>query len=234
MSAIKARIGIVRFPGSNCDQDCFSALTRHFGIEPQIIWHTESSLPKIDGLIIPGGFSYGDYLRSGALASHSAIMREVKSFTARGGPVIGICNGFQILTESALLPGTLLRNIGRKFVCKYVGLRGQSGATIIHRNLAGKLVKLPVAHGQGRYFCSPDTLRELKDNGQVVVRYTGLDGIDSEVSNFNGSADSIAGICSKNGRVFGLMPHPERATDRLTGGSNDGLLFFHSFLEQCA
>lgn len=234
MAASKARIGLVQFPGSNCDQDCIFAFRRHFGIEVLPVWHQEATLPKVDGLIIPGGFSYGDYLRSGALAAHSPIMNDIRAFAAKGGPIIGICNGFQILTEARLLPGVLLRNGGRKFICKYTALKAAAGATTYHKALQGVVSRLPIAHGQGRYYCQEETLRALQGNGQVVMRYCSVDGVLSENHNPNGSLDSIAGIVSENGRVFGLMPHPERSTDRLMGGSEDGRIYFSAFLEQCS
>lgn len=219
-------IGLVQFPGSNCDADCIDTLKRHFGIDATLIWHTETSLPKIDAIVLPGGFSYGDYLRSGALASHSPVMAEVKSFVKKGGPVIGICNGFQVLTESHLLPGALLRNNHRKFLCKYVDLAVESGSSVYSKTLAGRKLSIPIAHGEGRFFASDDALKRMKDNGQIVFKYAGEDP--------NGSVEQIAGVCSENGRVLGLMPHPERATDMEMGGSSDGLgiwkSFFASFL----
>lgn len=234
MGALKARVGLVQFPGSNCDQDCIEALRRHFGIEVSVIWHSETSLPKIDGLIIPGGFSYGDYLRSGALAAHSPVMREIRGFAAKGGPIIGICNGFQILTETKLLPGVLLRNFTRKFICKYTALKASEGRSAYHKSLGQGVSRLPVAHGQGRYYCDAETLHSLRDNGQIVMRYSAVDGTVSDAFNLNGSLDAIAGIVSENGKIFGLMPHPERATDTLVGGSEDGLKYFNAFLEQCS
>jgi len=171
--------------------------------------------------VLPGGFSYGDYLRSGALASHSTIMAAVKQFVAKGGPVLGICNGFQVLTESHLLPGALLRNAGRKFVCEYVTLAPGTGSSVYQTSLKGKKLQVPIAHGEGRYFIDQDGLKRLKDDGGVAFTYE---------SNPNGSLDDIAGVVSKNGRVMGLMPHPERATDTLMGGSNDGLGIWQAFL----
>lgn len=233
-SSGKPTVGLIQFPGSNCDADCVDALRRHFGIKTQLVWHTETSLPKLDAIILPGGFSYGDYLRSGALASHSPVMAEVKAFVKKGGPVMGICNGFQILTESHLLPGALLRNNTRKFNCRYVALRGESGSSVYSSMLANKTLSIPIAHGEGRYYIDNTGLARLKDKGQIVFRYSSNEGVVSEASNPNGSLENIAGIASENGRVFGLMPHPERATDTVTGGSNDGLLiwqaFFASFL----
>lgn len=215
-------IGLVQFPGSNCDMDVVDALKRHFSLDTKLVWHTESKLPALDAVILPGGFSFGDYLRSGALASHSPVMAAVKDFAAKGGPVIGICNGFQVLTESHLLPGALLRNNSRKFICDYVTLKAGDGTSTYQKTLKGRPLKVPIAHGEGRYYIDADGLKRLQDNGQVAFRYTG--------ANPNGSLDAIAGIVSTNGRVMGLMPHPERATDEVMGGSKDGLGILEAFL----
>ncbi len=227
-------IGLIRFPGSNCDMDCADVLQRYFGIKVQFIWHTEVTLPKIDALVLPGGFSYGDYLRSGGLAAHAHIMADVRKFAEKGGSIIGICNGFQILTESGLLPGTLLKNISRKFICRYVTLAPAEGRTVYHEMFRGSLFTIPIAHGDGRYYCSEEGLKGLQDNGQIVFRYSDVNGVISDESNPNGSVDSIAGIVSKNGRVFGMMPHPERASDRLLGkvdgAAEDGLEVWRTFL----
>ncbi len=218
------KIGLLQFPGSNCDVDCKNALREHFSIDVIPIWHTETTLPKLDGLIIPGGFSYGDYLRGGALASHSKIVADVKSFAARGGPIIGICNGFQILTEAGLLPGVLLRNAQRTFICKYTTLSTQSGKSFYQRTLNSSKINLPIAHGEGRYFLGREGLKKLHDNGQIVFTYD---------ENPNGACDSIAGIVNEKGNVFGLMPHPERAMRTSTGGSSDGKLVWEAFLASC-
>jgi phosphoribosylformylglycinamidine synthase len=222
-------IGLVQFPGSNCDLDCFDVFRRHFGLELKGVWHTEPALPPLDAVILPGGFSYGDYLRSGALAAHSPVMAAVRGFVAKGGPVIGICNGFQILTESHLLPGALLRNDRRKFRCEVVTLATGSGGSIYHRTLANKLLRLPIAHGEGRYYNDADGMKRLRDHGQVVFRYADAAGHVGPEANPNGSIDNIAGIVNETGRVLGLMPHPERATDALLGGA-DGLGLFEAFL----
>jgi phosphoribosylformylglycinamidine synthase len=224
-----ARVGILQFPGSNCDMDCISVFRRHFNIDLIKIWHEETALPNVQGLIIPGGFSYGDYLRSGSLASHSPIMKQVQGFAADGGSIIGICNGFQILTESHLLPGILLRNLSRKFICKPVNLRVEDGESRYHRGQLGNNLTIPIAHGEGRYYIDTAGLKSLIDNQQIVFKYASPSGAVSQDSNPNGSLESIAGICSKNGRVLGLMPHPERATDVLLGSDN-GLLVWRSFL----
>lgn len=224
------QIGLVQFPGSNCDMDVVDTLQRHFGLRAKLIWHTETSLPPVDAVVLPGGFSYGDYLRSGALASHSPIMADVKRFVQRGGPVLGICNGFQVLTESHLLPGALLRNEGRQFICRYVYLNAGSGGSAYQTSLAGKLLRIPVAHGDGRYYVDAEGLKRLQAQGQVAFRYVDAEGRKTAAANPNGSVDNIAGITSVDGRVMGLMPHPERATDTLMGGSADGLGIWQTFL----
>ncbi len=218
----RTRIGLVQFPGSNCDMDCIDTFKRHFDLALLPVWHTESSLPQLDAVILPGGFSYGDYLRSGALASHSPIMAAVKSFASRGGAVAGICNGFQILTESHLLPGALLRNGKRKFLCQFEDLVTGEGSSAYHQALAGKTSRVPIAHGEGRYYIDADGLKRLHDQGQVVFRYK--NGAP------NDAVDDIAGIVSENGRVMGMMPHPERAADAILGGSDDGLAIWKAFL----
>ena len=215
------RVGLVQFPGSNCDFDCLQAFKQRFNIDLVPVWHTEKQLPHVDRVILPGGFSYGDYLRGGALASHSPIMQDVKKFAARGGSIIGICNGFQILTEANLLPGVLLKNSSRKFICRQVELAVGEGSSEYHRRLGKQTLKIPIAHGEGRYFADEPTLKRLRDKGQVLFRY---------VPNPNGAVDDIAGIVSENGRIMGLMPHPERAADRLIGGSEDGLRVLEAFL----
>jgi len=227
-------IGILQFPGSNCDVDCRDTLERHFKTPTKFIWHTETKLPEVSGLVVPGGFSYGDYLRSGALAAHSACMALVKDFASRGGPILGICNGFQILTEAGLLPGMLLQNVSRRFVCKFVHLVPEmnKGNTTYHKTMNRQVLRVPIAHGDGRYFIDESGYRRLVDDGQIVVRYGLSDGTIPESANPNGSVGNIAGICNKKGNVFGLMPHPERATDLEMGGSTDGLLLWRAFLEQ--
>jgi phosphoribosylformylglycinamidine synthase len=226
----RARVALVQFPGSNCDMDVVDVFKRHFDLALDLVWHTETALPKTDAVILPGGFSYGDYLRSGALASHSPVMGAVKAFAAKGGPVTGICNGFQILTESQLLPGALLRNHSRQFVCKYVGLTAATGSSAFHSAMRGRVSRVPIAHGEGRYYIDPAGLERLRGEGQVLCRYVGTDGATGPETNPNGSVDDIAGIVSANGRVMGMMPHPERATDRLLGGSDDGLPIWKAFL----
>lgn len=215
------KIGMLVFPGSNCDQDCIDAFMQHFSIRVQPIWHTETSLPNLDALIIPGGFSYGDYLRSGHLATLSPVMSDVRRFAKSGGYVLGICNGFQIMTELDLLPGTLLVNKSAKFVCKSTKITTCSSSRLFEQFSYGKKrLNLPVAHKEGRYYIDDDHLAKLYDQGQVLFKYE---------DNFNGSTDAIAGLSSPNGRMIGMMPHPERAMTDFVG-SSDGKLILKSFL----
>lgn len=236
-SVLSSKIGLIQFPGSNCDMDCADILQRHFGISVTLIWHTETKLPKVDGVIIPGGFSYGDYLRSGGLAAHAHIMDDVKAFAKKGGAVIGICNGFQILTEAGLLPGALLKNLSRKFICHHVYLTAAKGSSSYHEQFKGCRFSNPIAHGDGRYYISDDGLKELEDHDQIVFRYSDKEGEITEEANPNGSVGNIAGIVSKNGRVLGMMPHPERAADDLLslvdGANHDGLKIWSAFLSSC-
>jgi phosphoribosylformylglycinamidine synthase subunit PurQ / glutaminase len=222
---------IISFPGSNREQDVFDALTRASGKKPLKVWHRDSELPKADLIVIPGGFSYGDYLRCGAMAAHSPIMREVKARAAAGTPVLGICNGFQIITEAGLLPGALLTNKTLKFHCKTVHLRVETSQTIFtSRYQSGQVIAVPVAHHDGNYFADEATLDRLEGEGRVAFRYCGPDGVLDEAHNTNGSARAIAGIFNETKTVLGLMPHPEDATDPLQG-SLDGLPFFTGLVE---
>lgn len=228
---MKATIGILQFPGSNCDADCADTLSRHFQIKSQYIWHTEKTLPNVSGIVIPGGFSYGDYLRSGALAAHSVCMQAVREFAARGGPVFGICNGFQILTETKLLPGALIGNSGGSFRCEYIHVKPTTNGYL------GQLMpphqkawSMPIAHGEGRYVIDEEGLEELRQQGQIALQYTDANGAVDAVGNPNGSMDNIAGVTSRDGRIVGMMPHPERATDTIMGGSCDGLNLWRHFL----
>ncbi len=223
------RIGLVQFPGSNCDADCIDAFKRLFGIELLLLWHQEEALPPIDGLILPGGFSYGDYLRGGALASCSKIMPAIKAFAGKGGSILGICNGFQILTESHLLPGILLRNAQQNFVCKNVDLAVAPGNSGYHSRLQGRVYRVPIAHGEGRYHIDQDTLKKMEDRGQILFQYADDSGLPNESANPNGSQSQIAGVLSENGRILGMMPHPERASDPLLG-SEDGRAILGAFL----
>jgi phosphoribosylformylglycinamidine synthase subunit PurQ / glutaminase len=225
---------VIVFPGSNREQDVVDALHRASGKVPLKVWHRESSLPKCDLIVIPGGFSYGDYLRCGAMAANSPIMREVKEAAARGTPVLGICNGFQIITEAGLLPGALLCNKTLQFHCKNVNLRVENSQTIYTaRYQAGQVISVPVAHHDGNYFADDETLNRLEGEGRVAFRYCGPDGALDEKHNSNGSARSIAGIFNETKTVLGLMPHPEDATHKLQG-SLDGVPFFSGLVEALA
>ena len=222
------KIGVVTFPGSNCDYDCYKAVHDGLGAEALYIWHKEHDLHGVDAVFLPGGFSYGDYLRAGAIAAHSPIMREVKAFAAGGGPVAGICNGFQILCEAGLLPGGLMRNRSLKFRSRPVHLLVERADTAFTSDYAvGDVLRIPIAHGEGCYFADPEVLDELEANGQVVFRYCSDEGLVSPAANPNGSARGIAGIINAAGNVLGMMPHPERAIEPLLG-STDGLGFFRS------
>ena len=224
------RFGVVTFPGSNCDYDCYKAVREGLGAEAVFLWHKEHDLQGVDAVFLPGGFSYGDYLRAGAIAALSPIMREVKAFAEGGGPVVGICNGFQILCESGLLPGALIRNRSLKFRSRPVHLLVERADTLFTGEYrVGDVLKVPIAHGEGRYFAEPDVLDELEANGQVVFRYCDGEGLVSPAANPNGSARSIAGIVSAAGNVLGMMPHPERAVDPILG-SADGRGLFESML----
>lgn len=222
--------GVIIFPGSNCDHDAYHALKHELGVETKFLWHKDTDLSDIDLLIVPGGFSYGDYLRSGAIARFSPIMESVKEFVKQGRPVMGICNGFQILLEASLLPGAMLHNEKLRFVCKHINIRVENSSSIFTGSLnKGDVLNIPVSHGEGNYFIDDDGLKSLQDNDQILFRYCNEDGELSQSSNFNGSTDSIAGIINNQGNVLGMMPHPERAVDPLLG-STDGKLLFESFL----
>ena len=225
------KAGIVRFPGSNCDEDAFHAIADHLGQEAVYLWHKDHDLQDVDVVILPGGFSYGDYLRAGAIARFSPIMQEVVAFAKRGGPVLGICNGFQIACEAGLLPGALLRNASLRFVSAPVHLRVESIATrFTSQYHIGQVISIPVAHGDGRYTADADMLARLEGEGQVVFRYVTTDGDAAASANPNGSLRNIAGIINAGGNVLGMMPHPERALDQ-TLGSTDGVPLFASLLE---
>jgi len=222
------KFGVIVFPGSNCDHDAYHVVSKHVGQPVDFIWHKETNLNAYDAILIPGGFSYGDYLRAGALASFSPVMDAVKDFAAKGKFVFGICNGFQILCESGLLPGALMRNADLHFICKHVHVRVENGNTpYTSESENGRVLSLPVAHAEGNYFCDDATLNELEENGQIVFRYCDPDGELNASSNPNGALSSIAGICNKERNVLGMMPHPERACEELLG-SNDGRDIFRS------
>ena len=222
------KFGVIVFPGSNCDHDAYHVISKHVGQPVDFIWHRDTDLSAYDAVIIPGGFSYGDYLRVGALASFSPVMSSVKEFAARGGLVLGICNGFQILCEAGLLPGALIRNRDLHFVCRHVGTRVETTETpFTHGLRAGDVLSLPVAHGEGNYVCDDATLEELKREDRIVFRYADREGRLTDEANPNGSRESIAGICSRERNVLGMMPHPERACEDLLG-SADGRDIFRS------
>ncbi|MEI6073437.1 MAG: phosphoribosylformylglycinamidine synthase subunit PurQ [Verrucomicrobiae bacterium] len=224
------KFSVLRFPGSNCDQDCVHALNAIPGASADYVWHKDTSLDGCDAVVVPGGFSYGDYLRCGAIARFSPIMKTVREFAAAGGPVIGICNGFQILCESGLLPGALVRNRDLHFVCEHVRLRVElHDSRFTSAARTGQILNIPIAHGEGCYFADDATLDRLRANGQVVLRYCDDQGRTAAEANPNGSRDNIAGIRNEAGNVFGLMPHPERACDPLLG-STDGLAIFRSII----
>lgn len=225
------KFGVVVFPGSNCDHDAYHALKHVVGQETQFLWHKDRDLRGVEAVVVPGGFSYGDYLRSGAIAKFSPIMESVRHHAARGGLVLGICNGFQILQESGLLPGAMLPNSGLKFVCQYVYLRTENNTIPFTRACRpGQVLKIPIAHHDGNFFADDQMLDSLHEHGQVVFRYCDTRGRLDDRCNPNGSLDAIAGVCNRQGNVMGLMPHPERASEGLLG-SNDGLLLFQSMVQ---
>ncbi len=228
------KFGIVTFPGSNCDYDAYRAVVDQLGAEAEYLWHKTEDLDGVDVVVLPGGFSYGDYLRAGAIARFSPIMRQVLAHARRGGPVLAICNGFQIACEAGLLPGALVRNAGMRFVSDAVHLRVENQSTIFTAQYAaGSVLRIPIAHGEGRYVADAPTLGRLEDNGQIVFRYCDSSGAVTDEANPNGSMSGIAGIVSAEGNVLGMMPHPERAVDPLLG-SPDGLLLFESLLSRAA
>lgn len=224
------KFGVVIFPGSNCDEDMVYVLQEIMGVQVERLWHKERDLKGCDFIVLPGGFTYGDYLRSGAIARFSPIMEEVIAHAGRGGYVMGICNGFQVLTESGLVPGALRHNTSRKFVCKNTFLKPQSSTCMISATLDhGKAYRIPIAHGEGNYFADEATLDELNENDQVIFRYCDSEGLISDESNPNGSIENIAGVCNANHNVFGMMPHPERAADYELSNL-DGKAMFDSIL----
>ncbi|MGB5105095.1 MAG: phosphoribosylformylglycinamidine synthase subunit PurQ [Candidatus Zixiibacteriota bacterium] len=224
------RFGVVTFPGSNCDYDALMVVRDQLRHESEFIWHKNPDLSEVDCIILPGGFSYGDYLRTGAIARYSPVMKSVIKFANSGGLVIGICNGFQVLLESGLLPGAMLRNRNLRFICKHVYLRCENNDSPFSNQIkVGDVLKIPIAHTDGNYFCSPADLRELEDNKQIIFRYCTPDGKITDDANPNGSINNIAGICNISRNVFGMMPHPERAAEDLLG-SSDGLRVFKSIV----
>jgi phosphoribosylformylglycinamidine synthase len=222
---------VVVFPGSNCDHDCYHVLKHVMGMEGRFVWHKEAALPSGTGLVVlPGGFSYGDYLRTGAIARFSPVMKAVEKFAGKGGLVIGICNGFQILLESGLLPGAMLHNKHLKFICKSVPLRVENASTAFTNAFTGgEVINMPIAHGEGNYFIDPEGLSTLKRDNRIVFRYSDPAGAITGESNPNGSLENIAGITNADGNVLGMMPHPERCSEQVLGGT-DGRRLFESIV----
>jgi phosphoribosylformylglycinamidine synthase len=228
------KFAIVVFPGSNCDHDAYHAAKHVLGQEAEFVWHKETSLKGADVVVLPGGFSHGDYLRTGAIARFSPVMTAVTEFARAGGPVLGICNGFQILCEAGLLPGAMLRNRDLKFHCAHVHVRvEQTDTPFTSRAARGQVLSLPIAHGEGNYYADPAVISELEASGRVIFRYTSPEGDVVEAANPNGAVNAIAGICSTQRNVVGLMPHPERACEPVLG-SADGLVLFESVLTSLA
>ncbi len=222
--------GVLQFPASNCDQDALHVLKNVLGHSARFIWHKEATLGDVDAIVIPGGFSYGDYLRTGAIARFSPVMAALQTFAANGGPVLGICNGFQILCEAGLLPGALIRNRSLQFRCEHVFIRTETTDSPFTNQIpAGKLLRVPIAHGEGCYFADTETLAKLEANKQILWRYVNAQGETTETANPNGSLGNIAGICNEARNVAGLMPHPERASEAILGCS-DGRLIFESLI----
>jgi phosphoribosylformylglycinamidine synthase len=225
------RIGVLVFPGSNCDRDCYHAVVEVMGAKAEFVWHKKTSFPLLDAVIIPGGFSYGDYLRTGAIARFSPVMAAVTRYAEAGGLVLGICNGFQILLEAGLLPGAMLRNRALSFICKDIHVRVENATTpFTSRCTPGQVLTLPIAHGEGNYYADSTTLSALNASNQVVFRYCTADGQVTPEANPNGSLDHIAGITNAAGNVLGLMPHPERCAEALLG-NEDGRLILLSLLD---
>ncbi len=217
------KFAVIVFPGSNCDLDMYHAVKDELGEEAEYVWHDSKDLSSYDGILLPGGFSYGDYLRCGAIAQFSGVMDEVRKAAEAGKPVLGICNGFQILTEAGLLPGVLLRNKNLKFMCRTVGLKVENNHTLFTNEYEqGQEIQIPIAHGEGNYYCDDATYNHLKENNQIIFTYA---------DDFNGSRNNIAGIINERGNVLGMMPHPERAVSELIGGK-DGLALFKSIVKQ--
>jgi phosphoribosylformylglycinamidine synthase len=224
------KFGILVFPGSNCDHDCYHVVKHVMGVEAEYVWHKEQELKGFDCVIVPGGFSYGDYLRAGAIAGFSPVTEALKNFASSGGLVIGICNGFQILCEAGILPGALTMNKGLKFICKDTSIKVENADTAFTSSYdAGSTLRLPIAHADGSYFADTETIKQLEDNGQILFRYATEDGRVNEEANPNGSINNIAGIVNEKGNVLGMMPHPERASESELGNT-DGKGLFESIL----
>ena len=228
------KFGIVQFPGSNCDRDCYHVASRVLDQEAEFIWHRDRDLGDVDVVVLPGGFSYGDYLRTGAIAKLSPVMQEVASFAESGGPVVGICNGFQVLLETGLLPGGMLRNESLHFICRDVHLRCTRARSAFSHNLnVGEVLEMPIAHAEGNYTIDEAGLAALREHDQIVFQYCNADGDVARSANPNGSVENIAGICNRKGNVVGMMPHPERASETVLGGT-DGRALFESALAYAA
>ena len=228
------KFGVVMFPGSNCDHDTYHVISKVIGQPVDFLWHRQNTVADCDAVILPGGFSYGDYLRTGAIARFSPVMGAVKEFASRGGLVMGICNGFQILCEAGLLPGALLRNKDLRFICDHINIRIEATDTpYTNRCQRGQVLSVPIAHGDGNYFCDADTLAELQRENRIIFRYSAANGNLEADANPNGSLDNIAGICNRERNVLGMMPHPERASEQLLG-SSDGRIIFYSLADTLA
>ncbi|HXH68729.1 MAG TPA: phosphoribosylformylglycinamidine synthase subunit PurQ, partial [Pyrinomonadaceae bacterium] len=222
------KFGVIVFPGSNCDHDAYHVVSKHVGQPVDFVWHKETNLDGYDAILIPGGFSYGDYLRAGALAKFSPVMKAIREFAASGKFVFGVCNGFQILCEAGLLPGALIRNSGLHFVCRHINIKVENANSPYTSELEkGEVLSIPIAHAEGNYVCDDQTLAELEGNNQIIFRYCDETGETTQEANPNGSRSNIAGICNEKGNVLGMMPHPERACEELLG-SNDGRDIFRS------
>lgn len=228
------KFAVIVFPGSNCDHDAYHAATAVLGQQAELVWHKDTDLKGADAVILPGGFAHGDYLRSGAMARFSPIMHAVQAFADTGGPVIGICNGFQILLEAGLLPGAMLRNSGLKYRCEFVNVRvEQTDTPFTCGARVGQVLRIPIGHGEGNYYAPPDVIERLEANRQVIFRYSTPDGRITDDANPNGSVHAIAGICNERRNVVGMMPHPERACEAALGGT-DGLVILESIVKALA
>lgn len=224
------KFGVVVFPGSNCDEDMIYVLETIMGQQVERLWHKDRDLKGCEFIVLPGGFSYGDYLRSGAIARFSPIMEEVIEHANKGGYVLGVCNGFQVLCEAGLVPGTLLHNTSHQFICKNIHLKAQSTSALICQGVPNEALKIPIAHGEGRYFADAATIKAMNENDQILFRYCDAAGNITDESNPNGSFENIAGVCNAGKNVFGMMPHPERAADPLLG-NEDGRWLFEAILK---
>lgn len=228
---MKPKFGVVVFPGSNCDHDAYYAIKKDVGSDVCFLWHKDNELQNCDVIVLPGGFSYGDYLRSGAIARFSPIMNSVIEFANKGGIVIGICNGFQVLVEAGLLPGVLLKNNSLQFICKDIYIKASNKDTIFTKGIPDRPLKIPIAHGEGNYFAEAKTIAGINDNNLIAFKYVDSEGNETIESNPNGSIQNIAGLVNKQGNVLGMMPHPERACNSLLG-KTDGMFIFRSLINE--